>query len=382
MSQEKIKDLARKFITSYLSDIRYRASQISETDRGIFPFYWFWPSLITIHINESDDIAITIDRRVSPTRKNDIIRIRKRLGRIEESIFPFLDYSKWPMITPKTEYSHHMITEGGTFIVGDHPFVKIPIGCEMKFLENRVEASMGGYPREIIFAWFFTSPNLEYLSINRTREDAEYDFWCKISSIASRNLDDIFSKKYTEETLSLFIESINRIKDEYHRLITRRDLDEYMLQVFLEKYYFLLNPKKAMKKGKRVIGSYRPDFILEFEDGKKTLVEIQLNRDPIIKKNKPSFGFKEAIEQIQDWFKWLELNEPSTLVKYNGLIIIGRKLNYQKNEDVITNILGKINYPVNMFTYDDLEISIDYILSELHKVKIPPVKVVVERVEK
>lgn len=379
--QQKVKNLARNFFIGYLNNIRHRASQISETDRGLFPFYWFWPSSVTIYINEANDIVISIDRRVSLTHKNDIIRIRERSGRIEESIFPYLNYSKWPMFSPSYEFAHHMIIKGGTFDVNDHPVITIPIGSEIKFLENRVEASVKGYPREIIFVWFFTSPNLTYFSMDRAHEDAENDFWDKLASLVFMKSDDIFSGSITEETLSLFIQSINRVKKEYHRLITRQDLDEHMLQFTLEKYYFLLNPKRTMKKKKRKIGPYKPDFILEFEDDTKTLVEIQLNRDPLIENGKPSSGLKEAIEQIQNWFEWLKINDHSNLHKYKGLIIIGRKSNYQENEEILNNILKEINYPVNLFTYDDLESSIDYILSELSKVKITPVKAVVEKVK-
>jgi len=376
-----IKDLAKKFILDYLSNIRHRASQISETDRGLFPFYWYWPSLITFYINEADDIVINVDRRLSPAHKKDIVRIRKRSGRIEESIFPYLDYSKWPLISPAHEYAHHMGVASLTLDVVDHPVLKIPIGCDIKFKEIRVKAITKGYPREYELLWFLTSPNLTYLSVNRASEDAEDDFWDKLSSIVFMKSDDIRSLKITEKTLSLFIESINRVREEYRRLITRQDLDEYMLQSTLEKYYFLLNPKRKMIMKKRLIGPYKPDFILEYEDEAETLVEIQLNRDKIIKNGKPSSGFKEAIEQIQNWFEWLKMNDPSNLLKYNGLIIIGRKSSYQKNEEIINNILSEINYPVNLFTYDDLESSIDYILSELSKVKITPVKAIIEKVE-
>jgi len=367
LNQLNIKDLAKEFILGYLSSIRYKASAISETDRGLFPFYWFWPSLLTIYINEANDIAVSIDRRVSPTRKIDIIRIRKRSGRIEESIFPYLDYSKWPAISAP-ENRHHMTVFGGTWNVIDHPFVTIQIGCEIKFIEIRVEASIKGYPREVMFVWFFTSPNLKYLSIDRAYKDAEEDFWHKLSSVIPMKLDDAFSRRIGEETISLFIQSINRIKEEYHRLITRQDLDEYMLQFFLEKYYFLLNPKRKIEKGKRKIGSFIPDFILEYEDGTKTLIEIQLNRDPIIENGKPSSGLKEAIGQLKNWFGWLKSNDLSNLSKYNGLIVIGRKSSYQKNEEVLKNIISEIIFPVNLITYDDLENSIDYILSELTKV--------------
>ncbi len=128
-----------------------------------------------------------------------------------------------------------------------------------------------------------------------------------------------------------------------------------------------MSPRCIAIKEKRRLGQYIPDFVLKIND-KRNLIEIQLNYDPIIQDGKPSSGFKEALKQVDDWLNWIESNEPEMLPKYTGLIIIGRKKDYLKHEKIIKEILSaETKYPIKLLTYDDLENSIDYILSRLSK---------------
>jgi|GEM_PF-4070698 len=359
--------LAKQFISDYLSYIRHKSSLLSEKDWGLFPFYWYRPSKITIFTTASNDLAISIDRIVKG--KDDKITIRKTQRRIEETHFPNLDYSNWPMFTFLAN-AHHILIEGGTLDVGTHPFVILPSGVEVRFLQIRVEASVRGYPRERIFLWFLTSPiNREHLSKNRAESEAELEFWSHLQHLATKRLDDLLARRVEEETLNLLHKSIQRLKEEYLQLISREDLSEPMLQNFLEGHYFLLSPKRKTEKLIRKIGPYIPDFILEYDDGTLTLVEIQLNRDPIVQNDQPSSGMREALRQLRDWYEWIDSNQHSTLSRYSGLIVIGRRENYRKNESEIRKILSTVGYPVSLKTYDDLVDSINYILSKLEQAR-------------
>jgi hypothetical protein len=211
MSYEAIEDLAHQFILSYLNNIRHKASVIPKVDRGLFPFYWFWPSKISIFKTILDDLAISIDRQISG--KEDKTTIRKISGRIEESHFPNLDYSKWP-IFQIPQNVHDVIIKGGTFLLGLHPFIIISSGSEIRILKIRIETNARGYPREREFVWFLTSPNKKYLTIDKAVHESELDFWSGLESLIIEKLDHLLSRRITEETFSLFTESMERLRQE------------------------------------------------------------------------------------------------------------------------------------------------------------------------
>jgi len=366
MTSRQVGELAKQFILAYLSYIRHKSSLISKEDWGLFPFYWYKSSKVTISVTLSKDLAISIDRTVGG--REDRISIKKAHGRIEETHFPHLNYASWPMFhVPKN--AHHIIITGGTYNVQTHPFIVVSNGAEVRLLKIRVEASVRGYPRERIFLWILTSPNEKYLSEERAESEAEHDFWGHLQSLVIDELDYLLSQGVEDRTLILLKSSIERLREGYHRLISREDLDEQMLQNFLEDHYFLLTLGRKAEKMKRKLGSYIPDFILRHEDGTFTLVEVQLNRDPIIQNNGPSSGMKEAIQQLIDWFGWIDSNEHSNLTRYSGLIVIGRKERYLNNETKIKEIISGIKYPVRLLTYDDLDDSIGYVLSQLRRAR-------------
>lgn len=362
MSSNKIHELAKKFVIKYLQTLRYLASLIPRIDRGLFPFYWFRPVRIEIVEAVPNDLAISIIRPVSG--KKDRIRIIQKLERIERTQFPNLDYTKWPLFHLK-ENTHFSSIGYLTASVGYHPFITLSKSCDIKIKQVRVEASVKGYPRVKEFLWFFTYPNLEYLTIDIAEKSANEDFWSYISWYVSTKLHELLSRRVQKATIALFRKAIEDLRHNYLSLISREDLEEQMLQQFLENHYYLLSPDKTPKLEKRKLGPYIPDFILKFNSDLLTLVEIQLNRDPIIINNKPSSGLKEAIKQLNNWFEWIQENDPSSLCNFNGLIVIGRKENHQKYKRTISKILSELKYPVTMKTYDELGEAIDYILSKL-----------------
>lgn len=346
--------------------LRYNASQIPSSDQGIFPKYWFHPYQIIIHKNSIGDIAILLRRKVSGKTDKITFRVHKR--RIEETILPNLNYQKFPMWKISND-KHHIILQGGTFNIKDHPLFTIGMGSEVKLMNNRIEASVNGYPIEFELLWVLTFPNKKYFSKNRAENDAEYDFWGALSNILTQHMDIVLSKKLGEHTVNLFIKLLEKVRSELNNLISRGDLVEQQLQEFLERHYFLLYENKPLVKKTRKIGSYLSDFTLELSDGSILLVELQLNSDPIIINGKASEGFNEAIKQLNEWFEWIEKSEKSNIDKYSGIIIMGRKEDYDKHQETINKILSESSYPLKFRTYDDLNKNIDRIKDVLRTPK-------------
>lgn len=338
--------------------LRHNASQISQKDRSFFPKYWFNPYQIIIHKNTSGDTAILFRRELKS--KTDKITFRMHNIRIEETILPNLDYQKFPMFRIR-DNKHHIVIQGVTCNINDHPLFTIGMGSEIKFMMNRIEASVQGYPKEFELLWVFTFPSEKFFSKNRAQSDADEDFWSGLSQTLAANLNTILTKKLEANTTDLLIESIENVRSEFNKLISRNDLVEQQLQNFLDQHYFLLFDGRPIIKKTRKIGSYVSDFKLELEDGNIILVELQLNSDPIIINGKPSGGFKEALNQINEWFEWLESNEEANLGNYSGLIILGRKEDYDKHQKTITKIITKSRLPLTFRTYDDLNDNINKI---------------------
>ena len=115
----------------------------------------------------------------------------------------------------------------------------------------------------------------------------------------------------------------------------------------------------------RAIGPFKTDFTLDLSGGSKLLVELQINRDEIVLNGKPTPEFTEAVEQVEEWFKWIEDNDKENLPFYSGLIIIGRSKYYELNKKIIDGIISAIKHPVSLKKYDDLLNSIDKIIKTL-----------------
>lgn len=362
-NSKNVETLATEFVKAYLKRVRYLTSAFSYKDWGFFPVYWFRPIKIEIAHAQTDDIAIKFGDLTKS--KTDLVKVVNVNCRIEESQFPNLNYNEWPFFNVPNG-THHSSVKGGTLSVGDHPVIILGQGVEFKMMEVRIEAKRDRYPRERKFVWFFTVPNFERLNnLSRATEEAVHDFWDGISSVILTRTDDILSRSLTSDIIKLFIESLERLQRDYHSLITMEDIEEQRLQNFLENHFFLLDPNKSFTKEKRSVGRYLADFVLKYDDGHLNFVEIQLNYDPIMKRGQPSKGFKEALKQIEDWFEWLETHESTTFSSCTGLIVIGRKKDYEENKTEVDKRLTGFKRPVVLLTYDDLEKAFDIVRSRL-----------------
>lgn len=309
-----------------------------------------------MHKNDLDDLAIVLKRKVAG--KSDKLSVRSHNGRIEESVFPNLDYGNWPMFRIDDDPHHITISgfaSGATFDVINHPLLTIGTGAEAKFLDVRVEAAVEKYPMEFEWLWFLTFPNEKYLTRQRAEEEAERDFWGRFSSVLAKNIDSISLLKLGDYTVKVFRQYLKKVHSELCRLVSRNDLAEQQLQNFLDEHYFLLSEDKPIVKKSRTLGVYATDFTIERSDGSVLLIELQLNSDPILSNNEPSGGLSEAIRQLKEWFRWIKDFDGSNLCKYSGLIIIGRDSEYARHKKQIDEILCNLNLPVRLKTYDALE---------------------------
>lgn len=347
------------FIKAYLNFVRHEASQISQEDRGIFPIYWFHPYQIILYKNLSDDIAIVFKRKVSG--KVDKISIRNATSRIEEAVLPNLDYRKNPLF--KLDNVHDVKISGMTCRIGISPLFTIGLGSEARFSEIRVEASSVNYPREFELLWLFTFPNQHYFNLKKAESSAIDDFWERIGRGINLNVEDFFKVNFGKTTLEIFLKYLEKVRYKLNGLITRQDIVEQDLQNFLEMHYFLLYEGRPLVKKGRDIGGFKTDFTLELNNGIIVLTELQLNYDPLIINDKPSSGLKEAIEQINDWFGWIERSDINNIDRYIGRIIIGRKNDYQKSKVIIDKLISQVKYPLEFRTYDDLNDNLDLLIA-------------------
>jgi Domain of unknown function (DUF4263) len=240
--------------------------------------------------------------------------------------------------------------------------------CALRSRKNTIAISAGEG------LWFFSNASYIQITNDRARIDAISDFWGRIHWLIFEKYDfanlDPRDISKTTNTFKGIADLLTSLLYQYHALITRQDLDEQMLQTFLEKHYFLISPYKFPKLQRRTLGLYKTDFTLDYEDGssglvESTLVEIQLNSDKLFNENKASEGLKEATRQITDWFQWLKQNDPDRFRITNGLIIIGRRIDYDLNKQKIDSLLNSLGYRVSLLTYDDLEIALKNLIAYL-----------------
>ena len=256
-----------------------------------------------------------------------------------------------------------------TLSVDKNPFSIISGETTLKFHDVRFETISKNlyYPQEKKLLWFFTMPSLTTLSGHNATSHAKNDFWGYLSWLMFVNNPTLLEKARSEETIKFFIMLLEKSYAGFQNLITRADVREQELQGFVETHIIIINPDKTPKKENRTIGPYMTDFTLSYEDDTKTLVELQLNSDPLFKNGKPTEGLKEAMNQQKDWFDWLKSNESSSLPKTNGLIIIGRKSEYLVNKSDIDSAILLIGYNVKLLTYDDLGENIKKIIERLNQ---------------
>ncbi len=123
---------------------------------------------------------------------------------------------------------------------------------------------------------------------------------------------------------------------------------------------------------KRKIGAFIADFIFQYDNGRRVLIELQLNNDVLFRGNSTSVGLSDAMKQMKDWFQWIAQNEPTHLPKTEGVIVIGRRENYLKNKKRVDDAITSIGYNVKLLTYDDLRDTLLQIIGKLSVARTEP----------
>lgn len=296
MSNSTLINECQKFIKSYLQNIRHITSSIPDEIRINLPQYL--RSSFLIEIIEADDNGIAVDfrRLISNLKKPDSYRIKKKSGNILHTLFPNRDYSK-PAFMQMSENSELRIEETTLKINGTDPFFSMATRSRIFISEVRFETTLenSSYPREKTLVWIFCNVDRDIFSENNIKKLSEKNFWNHVNNLFFNSHPELIKIIQGKQSIEFLIKCFERLLDKYTKLISRQDLDEELLQQFLEKHIFLLTPDKPPKKEKRKIGSYLTDFTLTFPDKTRTLVELQLNTDPIFFNGKPSSGLKEAV---------------------------------------------------------------------------------------
>lgn len=200
--------------------------------------------------------------------------------------------------------------------------------------------------------------------MTNARERATTEFWHFLQWLTFGEKSKLIAVR-SQDALSLLIKSLEVLCEEFKSLIERADVREQELQSFLEQHIYLISPDKKPTLGNRKVGhDYLTDFTLIYEDNKTTLVELQLNK-AILNANTPSRDFQDALTQMKNWFAWLSSTKPSDLTNTDGLIIIGRKKEYEANKLTIDKFVKEIGHNVKLLTYDDLKDNIKRALEEL-----------------
>jgi hypothetical protein len=221
------------------------------------------------------------------------------------------------------------------------------------------------YPAEKLLLWLFAQPANERLSIDTARSYAYSDFPIQTRNRVFASLPNLMAKDLHKESLDFLMSLASEVLQDFDKLISRQDLDEQMLQEFLQNHYIILSPHTTPNLTKRQIGSFRPDFILQYDNGRRVLVELQLNNDTLFRGNSMSVGLADAVEQMKDWFQWIGQNEPFLLPKTEGIIVIGRTENYLKNKESVDKAIASIGHNVKLLTYDDLRNTLLQIIRQL-----------------
>jgi hypothetical protein len=268
LSVEELKGRAEKFIAEYLKEIRYLASTLPRDIHGILPFYWTRPHKIIITVSSEDGLAIHVHRPVGG--KADKFTLHKTNHPIERAIFQKLDYSLPAFFRidrgiTVTIYGLTLVTNAAI------PFFNLTQNAFLRIFDMRFESSPSipnVYPAEKLLSWLFADPALERLSSDSPKSYATTDFHNQTRNRVFTRLPNLMAKDLHKDSLDFLNSLAKEVLQDFDMLISREDLDEQMLQEFLQNHYIILSPDTTPHLSKRQIGSFKPDFILQYDNGR------------------------------------------------------------------------------------------------------------------
>ena len=171
------------------------------------------------------------------------------------------------------------------------------------------------------------------------------------------------------------IEHLRRTLREYQQLLSKPDIRERTIQLYLESHIVLIDPSAIRVQPQVSLGAeYRADFVIETYDGLYKLVEIEKPTDSLYLKNgDPSSALTHAEQQVLDWQRWirqniayirfesqLPMNDPE------GLVIIGLRARMSQDE---IHRLEERNISrrgrIKVITFDDLSLQLNQLIENI-----------------
>lgn len=357
----------RSFIQTYLRTFWQLISNFSPENRGIFPQYLLSPYKIIGTISTVHGVAIEF---VSKTKKQEI-KVKQTSRRIEDVVLP-----RTTVPLPMFRILGKQCTIATlTLDAGDKGcFVEVAEEGDVKFIEVRFLSTFGGRPQSKITdcLWIFGSNLPEHLTLEIAKRRAIVDFNSFIASSMFR-----LELKTLEENLSanrIIFEKIEEPLSEFKRLVTE-GVKEEKLKQFLKMSQELL---KLCFHGKTLYPEYQlgevyqVDFVEECYDGRYFLIELESPRDKLYTLKGITTELRNAIQQIQDYQRWIgehvgyvKEKLPSMTSAPRGVVIIGRKKTLSNVNEKKLRKLNETLHLIEVLTFDDIIERVKLVLGNL-----------------
>jgi hypothetical protein len=367
-------DELKRFIQTYLSELRNFIGQFSRRYWAIFPDFFYRPYIIRAR-KCSNGVAILFKR---PAPKESI-NVKNSKKRTEEIFLPYLPHPPYFAVFAWTN-ARRVWHLGNTIINFDwsrdpakgkrfqgpgEDFRRMSVmhlekSNEVQMMNCRLSgvSDRGRVKRLIRFLWMITEGCVE-LTEQKAKWYARNDFYRFLNHILFvwHPVPGQLSKK----TKKFLIQMLEALKIRFQELISRTDTDEPEVQDFLEDHKFLidLNSKRVWAKqdlGKR----NEADFILGYTDSIRVL-EIKRPHDRVYIKNlKFSAITRRALSELERYQQWIESNKLVAKGRYGsgvlkkGWAIIGRESEMTRIESRDLASWNSRSDTIEIKTYDYL----------------------------
>ena len=169
------------------------------------------------------------------------------------------------------------------------------------------------------------------------------------------------------------IRAMKHVNNRFYNEIIRTNNIELDMLKFFKDYKFILAPlAKRIDPEFSLDRKYFIDFVT-FDNDDVKLIELESPNENIFINNRKSKIFIDSINQVKDWFDWIEenSNRANDLFDQNlprtAFIIIGKKEFHNQVEiQNIQNFNLKEN-KIELFTYDDLHFQFSLFIKRMEE---------------
>lgn len=244
--------------------------------------------------------------------------------------------------------------------------------CQEKFkvysaLEKDEELENEGYLYYSMIADFFEC------GCKATRIDLKY---------IQENLHSLHLRSSQTDSKASFLplyekSSIEKIRSNYIDLIDSNP-KEQVVQTFIEENLIILHQFPATKIIFKppILTMYNTDFAIVTPQKQLLLIELEKPSTKLLKKDGGLHSeLNHAFDQVRDWLHEcgehrlaildtlkIDRNQVGSI---RGIVIAGRDSNYEKN--ALRRLKGATINNIEFLTYDDLLISLDTLIKEMHR---------------